>query len=859
MQSKLFILTVILILSFGFGSSHEAHAQWRKKKAETKTTSIPEPEKKSEKKAFEDFIKGHRKFEGLFTFFQDTTSGELKMLINFGQLDKEYLYFSQVGDGVTEAATFRGSYGENKIFKIERYFNRVEFVSQNTSYYFDPESPLSRSADANISPGIMASTKIEFEDAEKGLILIKADNLFLKETFSRIKRPSAPGASPKAFKLGNLDDEKTKVLAVRNYEKNTDLAVEYVYSNPAALNGGSAAVTDGRNVSIKVFHSLIALPDNGYQPRFDDPRVGYFTTKVTDMTSSSPTPYRDLIHRWDLRKKDPDAAISEPIEPIVWWIENSTPYEWRQTIRNAVLEWNKAFEKAGFKNAIQVNIQPDDADWDAGDIRYNVLRWTSSPNPPFGGYGPSFVNPKTGQIIGSDIMLEFVHHTNRVIYDRLFAEETISAGEHGTLREGHYCTAGEHLQKNMMFGQAFLRASGASDREMEGLKMEAMAELLMHEIGHTLGLNHNMKASQLYSPAQLADKNFIQGKALSGSVMDYLAINLSPTKETQGHYFSTTIGPYDRWAVEFGYTPVNDPIGLDTILARSTRPELTFGNDADDMRSPGKAIDPRVMVSDLSNDQIGYSIHMMETAKKLLNEIKERYTKDGESYQQLLQAYSILMNQYGTAGGVMSRFIGGVYVDRAMAGQEGATQPYTPVSLSDQKRAMTALGKYMFAPDAYDIPNDLINFLAKQRRGFDFFSGPEDPKIHQQVLNGQKKVLAHLTHPNTLQRMVDSELYGNEYNMATYMNDLTKTIFDADISGNVNSFRQNLQLEYVTILNGTVSGTKSNKYNHLAKSSALYNLNYIKRKATNTAGDLSSKAHKGHLRLVIENTLKDVK
>jgi hypothetical protein len=172
---------------------------------------------------------------------------------------------------------------------------------------------------------------------------------------------------------------------------------------------------------------------------------------------------------------------------------------------------------------------------------------------------------------------------------------------------------------------------------------------------------------------------------------------------------------------------------------------------------------------------------------------------------------------------------------------------------------MTALGKYMFAPDAYDIPNDLINFLAKQRRGFDFFSGPEDPKIHQQVLNGQKKVLAHLTHPNTLQRMVDSELYGNEYNMATYMNDLTKTIFDADISGNVNSFRQNLQLEYVTILNGTVSGTKSNKYNHLAKSSALYNLNYIKRKATNTAGDLSSKAHKGHLRLVIENTLKDVK
>jgi hypothetical protein len=126
-------------------------------------------------------------------------------------------------------------------------------------------------------------------------------------------------------------------------------------------------------------------------------------------------------------------------------------------------------------------------------------------------------------------------------------------------------------------------------------------------------------------------------------------------------------------------------------------------------------------------------------------------------------------------------------------------------------------------------------------------------------LNAQKKVLAHLIHPNTLQRMVDSELYGNEYNMATYMNDLTKAIFDADIMGSVNSFRQNLQIEYVTVLNGMVAGNASKKYNHLAKSAALYNLNYIKRKATNAAGDISSKAHKDHLKLVIENTLKDVK
>ncbi|MFD2203648.1 zinc-dependent metalloprotease [Shivajiella indica] len=856
---KYLLLTAVIILGVVSMPNQEVFAQKKKKKTETTAAAAPAPEKKPEKKKLEDVVKGHEKFEGLFTFYQDTTSGELKMLISKEQLGNEYLYFSQIGDGVTEAGNFRGSYGENKIFKIERYFNRVEFVSQNTSYYFDPENPLSRSADANISPGIMASAKIEFDDPEKGLILIKADNLFLKETFSQIKRPSYPGESPTAFKLGNLDSEKTKVLAVRNYEKNTDLAVEYVYTNPSVLNGGSEAVTDGRNVSIKVFHSLIELPDNGYEPRFDDPRVGYFTTKVTDMTATSPTPYRDLIHRWDLRKKDPNAAVSEPVEPIVWWIENSTPHEWRETIKNAVLEWNKAFEKAGFKNAVQVKIQPDDADWDAGDIRYNVLRWTSSPNPPFGGYGPSFVNPRTGQILGADIMLEFVYHTNRVVYDKVFGEESAMDTESGNWHNGHFCTVGTNLQHNMMFGQAFLRAHGASELEMEGMKQEAMAELLMHEVGHTLGLNHNMKASQLFSPDQLADKNFINGKALTGSVMDYIAINLAPDKANQGHYFSTTVGPYDIWAIQAGYTPVNNQKELDAILALSTKPEHTFGNDADDMRSPGKAIDPRVMIGDLSNDQIAYSIHMMETSKKLMGGIKEKFSKEGQSYEELTQAFSVLMGQHATAGGVISRFIGGVYVDRAMVGQEGGTQPFTPVSLKDQKRALDALNKYMFAPNAYEIPDDLVNYLSRQRRGFDFFSGPEDPKIHQRVLNSQKNVLAHLTHPNTLQRMVDSELYGNQYNVATFMNDLTKAIFDADINGNVNSFRQNLQIEYVNMLKGMVSGPTSNRYNHLAKSAALYNLNYIKGKAGNGTGNVASRGHKEHVRLLIDNTLKEVK
>ena len=177
----------------------------------------------------------------------------------------------------------------------------------------------------------------------------------------------------KRFKLGKLDDKKSRIVNQRPYANNLDVIVDYVFSNANPSVRGSAAISDPRNVSIKVQHSFVALPKNDYQPRQDDARIGYFTNQFDNMTSADWAPYEDVIKRWDLQKKDPSAALSEPVKPITWWIENTTPVEWRDTIRDAVLAWNTSFEKAGFKNAIEVKIQPDDADWDAGDINYLSL------------------------------------------------------------------------------------------------------------------------------------------------------------------------------------------------------------------------------------------------------------------------------------------------------------------------------------------------------------------------------------------------------------------------------------------------------------------------------------------------------
>lgn len=848
-----FAMALIMLLSF---QNLEAQSKKKKNKKSERTES---PAKKD--KSIADLVKSSKKIEGLFSVYQDTITGSLQMVISEKQIDKEFIYFSQISNGIMDAGRMnRGSYMGSKVFKIEKYFNKIEFVIQNTSFYFNPENPLSKSKDANISNGNIASISIAAHDKAKGLYLIKADDLFLSETFAQIKRPSASSSSSTAFKLGNLNKSKTKINAINNYEENTNLEVEYVYTSPSVINSGSNAVADGRNVSIKIFHSLMAIPDNNYQVRYDDPRVGYFTTQIDDKTSTSKAPYRDLIHRWNLQKKDPNAEISEPIEPITWWIENSTPLEWRETIKNAVLQWNVAFEKAGFKNALVVKVQPDDATWDAGDLKYNVLRWTSSPEPPFGGYGPSFVNPKTGQILGADIMLEFAHFTNRVFYDNVYSLASLDAPFEDL--ENHaldhtYCAVGHELQEELLFANASAMASANSDYEMERIKKESMTALIMHEVGHTLGLNHNMKASQLFSPDQLNDAAFIEGKCLTASVMDYAALNVTRDRTKQGQYDDVAVGPYDIWAVQLGYKPFASETEHQALLNESTKPEHIFGNDADDMRSPGKAIDPRVNVSDQSNDQITWAIDRIELSNDLMKTVKTKFTKTGESYQELRSVYYLLSSQKASAANTISRFIGGVYVDRAMAGQVNEKQPYTPVSLEDQKRAMAALSNYVFSPNAFDAPNDLYNYLAMQRRGFNFRT-PEDPKIHSQVLTYQKNVLNQLLHYNTLQRITDSELYGNEYKLSTFMTDLNNAIFKTDISSNVNSFRQNLQLEYTNMLIDILTEKQASKYANTAKSMALYNLKNIRTMA-NPTGDIASRAHKQHLRTLIDNALEEIK
>jgi hypothetical protein len=820
------------------------------------------PAKEDKPKTIAELVKDSDRHEGLFTLFRDRKTGQVRMLIKPDQLGREFIYFAQAANGLPQVGFIvRGTYLVNDVITVRRHFDRIEFVAENTSFYFNPESPLARAAGANLVSSLLAVEKVAAEDQKTGEILIEADKLFLTQSLYQVKPSPDPEADPKnTYALGTLSDTKSRVLGLRSYPLNTDVEVEYVFEDPAPrydLLQDAYEIKDPRNVAIRVMHSFIAMPTEPYTPRRDDPRVGYYGERVTDLTLDSATPYRDVIDRWKLVKKDPTAAVSEPVEPIVWWIENTTPLEWRDVIRDATLAWNSAFEKAGFRNAIVVKVQPDDADWDAGDIRYNVLRWTSSPSPLFGGYGPSLANPRTGQILGADVMLEY-----RYVTRHLQRARAIPAAAEPPVRG--LCMAGNGIQQGLVLGRAMAGAVNLDSELEKQMFHDAMYNLVLHEVGHTLALQHNMKGTQMASPDQLFDPGYVAQHGISGSVMEYPAINFAPPGRTQTLFYDVKPGPYDDWAIEYGYSqalddPVAEEARLQAILARASEPGLAFGNDADDMRDAGGGIDPRVNIYDQSNDPVRYAVERVGLLRASLATMTSRFAKPGQSRQELLDAFRLVMIDWQNQASIISRQVGGVHVERDWSRAATGAASYTPVSVEAQRAAMQALAQDVFAPDAFRIPPGLLAALQPQPRQFDFYGKTEDPKIHDQLLAVQRAALDHLLHPVVLKRITDTQMYGNEYPLAAAITDLTEAVFQADLAGNVDGVRQNLQLDYVGRLAAMVKGDSKARFDGPAQSMAVYELERLRKAlGRKRGGDVQTQAHTRHLLLLIDRAL-DVK
>lgn len=794
-------------------------------------------------------VKDKQKSAGLFTFYQDTVSGSAFMYIKKDQLNKEFIYQSFSMGGPAMLFLNQNMLRETWVFKMRKVFGRMEFMRCNTNYYYDSTNAVSKAKDVDVSDAVFHTGAVRAEDSLG--YLINADSLFISEKLDMVKPIMPPGIPPTAFfNLGNLVTDKSGYEKIRSFPQNADVVVSLAYDNPAPMNGGDPSITDARYVRVKMQHSFIAMPENNYRPRFDDPRVGYFLSVSDDLTSKKNTRFHDLIHRWHLEKKDPKAALSEPIEPITWWVENTTPVELRQIILDAGAKWNEAFEHAGFKNAVVMKMMPDTATWDPADIRYNVIRYVASDL----GYaiGPSFVNPRTGQIIGSDITIDHGFYKGILNEQDIFKKSQQPAALNNKYNSS--CSIANGMMKEFAAGYMFAEFSGMPAVELKNLREQFYTELVLHEMGHTMGLNHNMKASQMLSPAELQDTAITRKWGVMGSVMDYSAVNVSPDLKPVD-YYSTKTGPYDWWAIEYGYrpfSPAEETAGLNKILERSTEPKLIFGNDAD-IAFDHTGIDPRVQVWDMSNDMAAYATGRFQLVNTLMGKIKDKYAVPGASYVDLRQRYFLLFYQRFAMATSLSYYINGVQVDRSFVGQNTTAKPFTPVADDYKRQVLQTLGTYVFAPDAFDADAPLFPYLQLQRRGYDFGDGTEDPKPENNVLALQSTVLSGIMNSTGLARASRTTLYGNGFTPAVILNELTALVFDADLKTDVNLYRQNLQYAYVSKL---ISMTKDVSYDHASASAAYDNLRQLRSKLDKlSSGNAQTKAHRERVKFLIEKAL----
>ncbi|MBK9271600.1 MAG: zinc-dependent metalloprotease [Saprospiraceae bacterium] len=840
---------------FLFGIYGTSQSQKPKSAKENQTVKKDTTKTDSVKLSLKDKVKSSVKLEGLFTFYQDTQSGSLHIYLNKNQLNKEFLYQSFSMGGPAELFLNQNMLRETWLFSVRKNFDRIFWMRSNTSFYFDKNHPISKAANVDVPETIFFSEKIVAEDSMG--YLVNVDNLFLSERLDPI-RPYIPSTIPASayLNLGTLNKDKSEYLKIRTFPLNSDVVVNLSYENPNPQYFGGLDITDPRYVNVRMQHSFLELPVNDFQPRVDHPHIGYFNVQTEDMTSTHIVRYRDFINRWHLKKKYPEQAISEPVEPIVWWVENTTPKELRQVIIDAGHKWNAAFEKAGFKNAIEMKMMPDDVDWDPADIRYNVIRWVSS-DLGFA-IGPSFVNPRTGQILGSDITIDFSFLTGTKIESDLFEHGKVMEEFEEIQAHPHSCKLGAGLRMQNQFGNAMLEIQDADHAEKTELLHQFITELVLHEMGHTLGLNHNMKSSHMLSPAELKNKEITRKFGVTGSVMDYSTINLALKKEEQADYYTTVVGPYDLWAIEYGYTPFskeNEAKGLQAIVNKSTDPKLIFGNDADICR-PGGGIDPRVMVWDMSNDPITYAAERFEIVENGMASLKSKFIKENQSYEVFKNMYFVLFYQRFNMTRSVANYIGGVYVDRSFPGQKTENKPYTPVSKSEQKRALELISRYVFSPNALSKDQSMYQYLQSQRRGFNFWGNSEDPKLDALVSNMYYNVLYPILSPSTLRRLNNTSMYGNNYSVHELLEDLTAAIFNEDLSSNVNMYRKSLQQIYVERLIN-VYENKAQNFGIETKSSSYDALSKLRKSLKKSkAGDGATKAHRSYLVKLIENSLK---
>ena len=747
-----------------------------------------------------DILKDAKSIPGFFTLHQKDEKVWLEILPS--QLGKPFFFSYNVPRSIGERGLYGSQMGGSKLVEFQKIGNQVQLIAKNTQFFAKEGTPQAQFVAESFSDSLMGSVAlVSAPHPETKSILIEANTLLFSDIPGYQTRLEASFRMPFA-----LDTRNTSFATVKSSETLTGLEVKAHFAvsklsappmvpSQVPTTPPPSTTPDPRSLFVSFYYSFMPLP-MPMAIRMADERVGFFTVARTDYTTDlNVKPKTHLLKRWRLEKKDSGAAVSEPKEPVVYWLDKNIPEKYRASVMQGVLEWNKAFEKAGFKNALVVKQQQATDDFNNMDARHTSIRWFTGADVGFA-IGPSQADPRTGEILDADIGMSdvFARGARRTVIEDMLRVRS---------NDGEICEHAQEAAEELNYALDLLEARGL---ELDSPKADALAQayvkdIIMHEVGHTLGLRHNFRASTVYDLKQLQDPSFTKLNGIASSVMDYNPFNISPKGEIQGEYVMSTLGAYDYWAIEYGYKQFeagHEAQGLAQILSKANQRELQFDTDEDAGFGAMGGIDPMVNRFDLGSDPLAYYKRRMQLSRELWERLQNLNLATGESYERLTRSFRSGFSQLARVAPLAAKYIGGVHTRRERAGSNRLL--FEPVSAGLQREALQLMTKDFLGTDSFKFKPEFIARLAVDRLESSSVQGGLQTSVASLVAGVQKGILDQIYSPAVATRLAEVGMKVNDPRETLGLSDvydaLQEAIWSEAKTGQETSLiRRNLQRE----------------------------------------------------------------